>query len=146
MITIPEPVASGDLIRPADFARFVLPADVKVMKRLADRCPNTLIHICGRTDRLVSTIAEADIGVFSVDSIDMVKAQEDSAGRCALFGNLSPAGILASRSAEEVYQISKDLCAKMKPFGGFILAPGCDLAPNIPLENLQAMAKAARES
>ena len=146
LITIPEPVASGDLIRPADFARFVLPADVKVMKRLADRCPNTLIHICGRTDRLVSTIAEADIGVFSVDSIDMVKAQEDSAGRCALFGNLSPAGILASRSAEEVYQISKDLCAKMKPFGGFILAPGCDLAPNIPLENLQAMAKAARES
>ena len=30
-------------------------------------------------------------------------------------------------------------------YGGFILAPGCDLAPTIPLENLQAMAKAARE-
>ena len=76
----------------------------------------------------------------------MVKAQEDSAGRCALFGNLNPAGILASKSADEVYQISKALCAQMKPYGGFILAPGCDLAPNIPLENLQAMAKAARES
>ena len=34
----------------------------------------------------------------------------------------------------------------MKPYGGFILAPGCDLAPNIPLENLHAMARAARES
>ena len=31
-------------------------------------------------------------------------------------------------------------------YGGFILAPGCDLAPNIPLENLQAMARAAREA
>ena len=146
LITIPEPVASGDLIRPSVFEQYVLPADLKVTKRLASRCSNTLIHICGRTDKLVSTIAESGFGVFSVDSIDMVKAQEDSAGRCALFGNLNPAGILASKSADEVYQISKALCAQMKPYGGFILAPGCDLAPNIPLENLQAMAKAARES
>ena len=146
LITIPEPVASGDLIRPSVFEQYVLPADLKVTQRLAARCPNTLIHICGKTDKLVSTIAESGFGVFSVDSIDMVKAQEDSAGRCALFGNLNPAGILASKSADEVYQISKALCAQMKPYGGFILAPGCDLAPNIPLENLQAMAKAARES
>ena len=146
LITIPEPVASGDLIRPSAFAQYVLPADIKVAKRLASRCPNTLIHICGKTDKLVSAIAEAGFGVFSVDSIDMVRAQQDSAGRCALFGNLNPAGILASKSAEEVYRISKELCAQMKPFGGFILAPGCDLAPNIPLENLQAMARAAQES
>ena len=146
LITIPEPVASGDLIRPSDYEKYVLPADLKIVRRLAGRCPNTLIHICGKTDRLVSVVAQAGFGVFSVDSIDMVKAQEDSAKRCALFGNLSPAGILAMKSAQEVYQISKELCAQMKPYGGFILAPGCDLAPNIPLENLQAMARAAREA
>ncbi len=146
LITIPEPVASGDLISPSVFTKYVLPADLKVKERLASRCPNTLIHICGKTDKLVSTVAKAGFGIFSVDSIDMVKAQQDSAGRCALFGNLNPAGILASKSADEVYQISKELCTQMKPYGGFILAPGCDLAPNIPLENLQSMAWAARES
>ena len=146
LITIPEPVASGDLIRPTVFEQYVLPADLKVTQRLAARCSNTLIHICGNTDKLVSTVAESGFGVFSVDSIDMVKAQEESAGRCALFGDLNPAGILASKSADDVYQISKALCAQMKPYGGFILAPGCDLAPNIPLENLKAMAKAAQES
>ena len=146
LITVPEPAASGDLIRPSDFEKFVLPADVKVMERLAPKCRNYLIHICGKTDRLVSTVAASGMNVFSVDSINMVKAQNDSAGRCALFGNLSPAHILASKSADEVYAISKSLCASMKPYGGFILAPGCDLAPNIPLENLKAMARAARES
>ena len=145
LITIPEPVASGDLIRPADFEKYVIPADVKVKERLAARCQNCLIHVCGRTDKLVSIVAGARMGVFSVDSIDMVKAQQDSAKRCALFGNLNPAHILAAKTADEVYQISKTLCERMKPFGGFILAPGCDLAPNIPLENLQAMARAARE-
>ena len=146
LITIPEPVASGDLIRPSVFEKYVLPADVRVAQRLAGRCPNTLIHICGRTDKLVAPVAEAGFGVFSVDSIDMVQAQRDSAGRAALFGNLNPANILAAKSADEVYRISRELCEQMKPFGGFILAPGCDLAPNIPLENLQAMARAARDS
>ncbi len=146
LITIPEPVASGDLIRPDDFVKFSLRADEKVKERLADRCSSCLIHICGRTDKLVAPVAGAHMGIFSVDSIDLVKAQQDSAGRCALFGNLNPAQILAAKSASEVYRISLALCEQMKPFGGFILAPGCDLAPNIPLENLQAMARAARES
>lgn len=146
LITVPEPVASGDLIKPDDFEKYVLPADLKVKDRLAAKCPNILIHICGKTDKLVKTVAGSGMTVFSVDSIDMVKAQNDAARRCALFGNLSPALILGSKSADEVYAIGKELCTQMKPFGGFILAPGCDLAPNIPLENLQAMARAARES
>ena len=146
LITVPEPAASGDLIKPADFEKFVLPADMKVKERLAPKCPNYLIHICGKTDKLVSVIAGTGMSVFSVDSINMVRAQEDSAGRCALFGNLSPAHVLGSKTADEVYEISKALCTSMKPYGGFILAPGCDLAPNIPLENLQAMARAAKEA
>lgn len=146
LITLPEPVASGDLISKAYYDEYVLPADLKVKERLAERCPLILTHICGRTDHLVSTVAEAGFDVFSVDSIDMVKAQKDSAGRCALFGNLSPALILAVKTADEVYEISKKLCADMKPYGGFILAPGCDLSPNIPFENLKAMARAASES
>ncbi len=146
LITVPEPAASGDLIKPADFEKIVLPADIRVMERLAPKCPNYLIHICGKTDKLVPVIAETGMSVFSVDSINMVRAQQDSAGRCALFGNLSPALVLASKTADEVYAISKALCESMKPWGGFILAPGCDLAPNIPLENLQAMARAAREA
>ena len=146
LLTIPEPVASGDLISPAMFEDFVKPIDMKMMERLKDKCDVVLIHICGKTDHLVKELADNHVPVFSVDSIDMVQAQKDSDKRTALFGNLNPANILAGKSAEEVYQISKELCAQMKPFGGFILAPGCDLAPNIPLENLQAMAKAANES
>jgi len=146
LITVPEPAASGDLIKPADFEKFVLPADVKVRDRLADRCPAYLIHICGKTDKLVETVAETGMSIFSVDSINMVRAQLDSRGRSALFGNLSPAHILSVKTPEEVYELSRALCESMKPYGGFILAPGCDLAPTIPLENLQAMARAARES
>ena len=117
-----------------------------MIERLKGKCDLVLVHICGKTDHLVKPVADHHIAVFSVDSIDMVQAQKDSDKRTALFGNLNPANVLAAKSADEVYEISRQLCSQMKSYGGFILAPGCDLAPNIPLENLQAMAKAASES
>ena len=146
LITLPEPVASGDLISIDHYKKFVLPADLKVKERLANRCPNILTHVCGKTDHLVDTVAESGFSIFSVDSIDMIQAQKDSAGRCALFGNLSPAQILVGKTPDEVYEISKKLCQDMKPFGGFILAPGCDLPPNTPFENIMAMSRASLES
>ena len=57
------------------------------------------------------------MGVFSVDSIDMVKAQQDAAKGCVLFGNLNPAQILVAKGSDEVYQISKTLCEQMRPCG-----------------------------
>ena len=145
LITVPEPIASGDLISREQFDEFVLPIDVKLKNHLESKCPNFFIHICGKTGHLVEPMGEARYGIFSVDSIDMVEAQKNAGGRVALFGNLNPVSVLCNKSAGEVYEISKQLCAEMKPYGGFILAPGCDLAPAIPLENLQAMAKAALE-
>ena len=146
LVTLPEPVASGDMISLKMTEDLVAPADKKLMDRIREKCPHTLIHICGDTADRVQLMAENGYGIFSVDSIDLVQAQKDSAGRMALFGNLNPAKILGEKTADEVYEICLELCRQMKPYGGFILAPGCDLAPNIPLANLQAMARAAAEA
>lgn len=145
LITVPEPVASEDLISPAMFEEFVLPLEIKFRDRLKDKCEDLIIHICGMTKDLVKPLADHQFGILSVDSIDMVQAAKDANKQMALFGNLNPAHILVDKTADEVYEISKKLCEEMKPYGGFILAPGCDLAPAIPLENLQAMARAAKE-
>lgn len=145
LITVPEPVASEDLISPAMFEEFVLPLELKLRERLINKCSDIIIHICGMTKDLVKPLADQNFGILSVDSIDMVQAAKDADKRMALFGNLNPAHILVDKTADEVYAISKKLCEEMKPYGGFILAPGCDLAPAIPLENLLAMAKAAKE-
>ncbi|MCI6538171.1 MAG: hypothetical protein MR443_11100 [Lachnospiraceae bacterium] len=145
LITNPEPVASEDLISPAMFEEFVLPLELKFRDRLKEKCPDMLVHICGMTKDLVKPLADNNFSMLSVDSIDMIQASKDADKRMVMFGNLNPANILTDKTADEVYEISKKLCEDMKPYGGFILAPGCDLAPGIPLENLQAMAKAAKE-
>ncbi|MDO4491755.1 MAG: uroporphyrinogen decarboxylase family protein [Lachnospiraceae bacterium] len=146
LVMLSEPMASGDMISLAMTEELAVPADKVVRDRMAEVCPNTMVHICGETSDRVAPLAREGFGIFSVDSIDMVQAQKDSDGRMALFGNVSPAKVLGEKSAEEVYDICLELCRQMKPYGGFILAPGCDLAPTIPLENIQAMAKAAQDA
>lgn len=146
LITDPEPVASGDLISPDMFEEFVVPATQKLLKRLEGKGDASLIHICGKTQRIIDQVAETGMGLVSIDTLDLTKAMEDSAERIAIFGDLNPAAVLMEKSADEVYEIAKARIEEMKPFGGYILAPGCDLAPAIPLENLQAMARAAKES
>ena len=99
-----------------------------------------------KADGLLGLASRAGQIILGADlALREIKGGRAAAVLLGMDGDLSPAQILAARSAEEVYLISKELCQQMKPFGGFILAPGCDLAPNIPLENLQAMAKAARQ-
>lgn len=146
LITDPEPVASGDLISPDMFEEFVVPTTQKLLKRLEGKGDASLIHICGKTGRIISDVAETGMSVVSIDTIDLEKAVADADGKIAIFGDLNPAAVLMEKSADEVYEIAKARCELMKPYGGYILAPGCDLAPAIPLENLQAMARAAKET
>lgn len=138
-----EPVASGDLISQNMFEEFTLPIDTEMLKRSKEFCPYTMIHICGRTNSRVHALAESGFDCFAVDSIDMREAVANAGGKMTMLGNLNPTDIVLNLSADEVYQKSRELCESMKGEYGFILAPGCDLSPHTPLENIVAMSRAA---
>ena len=140
-----EPVASGDLISQGMFEDFVLPINRELLERTKALCPYSVVHICGNTSVRVASMAESGFSGFSVDSIDMVAARQAAQGKMALLGNLNPAAVVRGLDKESVYQKSLELCNAMKDQSGFILAPGCDLPPDTPMENLQAMAKAAAD-
>ena len=62
-----------------------------------------------------------------------------------IFGNLNPA-IIQSGTPEEVYQASKEVVERGKALAnGFIFAPGCELPPRAPVENLRAMTRAVED-
>ena len=145
MIYIWDPVASGDMISPAMYEEFVVPALSDLIKELHEICPYIGIHICGDSSTRPRYIAQMGIDSFSVGDIDLVKASADADGKVVMMGNLNPANTLIQKSADEIYEISLELCKSMADSGGFILSPGCDLSPLIPLENLQAMAKAVED-
>ena len=139
-----EPVASGDLISQSMFQDYVLPINREMTERLRPYCDFVLMHICGNTAARVAPVAETGVAIFSVDSIDMTKALEDAGGRMVVMGNLSPSAVLLGMDAQGVARESAALCQSLAGKPGFILGPGCDLAPQTAMENVQAMAKAVR--
>lgn len=137
-----DPVSSGDLISLPMFEEFVEPIMTEYVKELHDLCPYVMHHICGNTQNRFAALGRIGIDAISVDSIDMVKAHEDSDGKVVLAGNLNPAGVLVEQDAETVYNKSMALCKEMKGQGGFILAPGCDPSPLIRQDRFDAMYRA----
>lgn len=54
-------------------------------------------------------------------------------------GNIPPVDVMLLGSPADVENACKELIKKCGPGGRFILSPGCDLAVNVPMENVKAM-------
>lgn len=144
-IYIADPSSSGSLISPDTYAEFDLPSLTKMVSRFKEVCPYLLLHICGETTKRLEPLKKSGISCFSIDSIDLANALNVADKKYAVMGNLNPVKVLEQMTAKEVYEHSLALCKIGGLNGGFILGPGCDLAPDTPLENVQAMVKAAHD-
>ena len=143
LICLGDPVASGALISQGMFEEYALPLE----KRAFDAIHGAdikLLHICGNTLPRLESLKTLDIDGFSLDSVDLAQAMQIADGHYAIFGNLSPFAVLESKTPHEVAEFSRSLCETAGKNGGFVLMPGCDLAPATPLENITAMNRAPR--
>ena len=142
-ISIADPVSSINLISESYFDKFSLPGIKRITSAVKHFGLPIMLHICGDTTTRLEPLIGSGIDIFSLDSVDLKTAFEKSDRDYAIFGNLSTVEVMLTAPAEKVYSMSKELCEIGKT--GFILAPGCDLPPATPYENIQAMVKAAKE-
>ena len=142
-ISIADPVSSINLISEEFFERYSLPGIKKINAAVKHFDLPIMLHICGDTTSRLEPLVGSGIDIFSLDSVDLKTALELSRGDYAIFGNLSTVEVMLTAPEEKVYELSKARCGGAAT--GFILAPGCDLPPATPYENIQAMVRAAKE-
>jgi len=144
IISIAEPIASGDMISRKHFEGFVLPALSSFLGRLRESKVYGLLHICGNiTDRL-DLIPDLGVDVLSVDyKVDLRKVREAVGGRIAFAGNVNPANPLQEGTPEAVIEATLQCIADAGEESSFILMPGCDIPPSVPPENIRAFFEAA---
>jgi uroporphyrinogen decarboxylase len=141
--------ASNQLISPRHFERFVLP----YMKALYSEAhamgiKHIYCHICGEQNLNLPYWAQlnfGDPGFLSFGhEVDLERAAEYFP-KDVIMGNIEPAR-LQTGTAEEVYELTRKTIEKGKNCpGGFMLAPGCELPPMTPEENLWAMMQAVSD-
>jgi uroporphyrinogen decarboxylase len=130
----------------------------------------TLLHICGDVTPLIPEMIGTMVHGISVDSaVDIVGVLGHLDGRMAVAGNVDPVKEMVFSTPERVRErvvelrvrareYEKDLVSRCHRVVGdrdgpgqgihsnFILSTGCDLPPEVPLENIAAFMEGARES
>ncbi len=145
VVALADPVASGDLISRGGFQQFALPYLREIAGRVKDAGGMTMLHICGKTQDRLDLIVEAGVDLFSLDHrLDLGAAKAALKGKVCLAGNVAPVDVLLKGTPEEVRKVASACVEAAAEGGGYVLMPGCDLPPHVPLDNVRAMVEVAK--
>jgi uroporphyrinogen decarboxylase len=144
-----EPTAANQIISPKQFERFALPYIKELCQALlAMGYKHIYVHICGEQNLNLPYWAQIPFGDPGIISIGH-EVELETAARYfpndIIMGNLEPA-IIQTRTPQEVYAATGEVINKGKRIaGGYIFAPGCELPPKAPVENVMAMTQAVND-
>jgi [methyl-Co(III) methanol-specific corrinoid protein]:coenzyme M methyltransferase len=132
-ITVREMGATTDVLSPRVFKSLILPPLAKIMKEIS--VPSVL-HICGKTNDIVTFMMESGTRAISVEQKNDVVESRKKLGKDALiFGNYDPYNVLVSGDEELV----RTTVRKCIDDGVSAVWPGCDIWPTVPPKNMLAM-------
>ena len=142
---------SLSLISPAIFQTYCLPYIQKVSAYLKNSNILSLLHICGRSNELISMIAnDTDVNVMDAlehppaGNVDLAEIKKKFGSRLCLKGNVS-AITMANGTPKQVREEAKKCIDAAAEGGGFMLAVGDSIGPNANLRNIEEFVKTALE-
>jgi len=116
-------------------------------KKLRDHFQWASLHMCGETTHLLRIFAEKlKINEFQGFGwkVNLDKVAEIMGGRVVLLGNVSPL-LIAAGTPDQVKEATRGVILKLAPCKGLIIQDGNNIAPESPVENINAMMSAAQE-
>ncbi|MDO8142003.1 MAG: uroporphyrinogen decarboxylase family protein [Candidatus Brocadiales bacterium] len=141
-----EPVATGSMISEKHFREFVLPYLKEVYSHIHSYNLPGVLHICGKTKRVIQCMAESGADILSIDNIDLLDAKELVGEKVCLMGNVSPADGMLKGNPEIITAMVKECIAKASDnHRGYIVATGCEVPIKTPNENMVAFLEAGRQ-
>lgn len=143
LLSIADPTASGDLVSRKHFDQFALPPLRRLTDWARDHGAVTLLHICGDTTDKIDLLLATGAECVSIDhKVDIATAKGVFAGQACLAGNVNPVHVLDRGTPEDVERSSFACLDAAAAGGGFMLMPGCDIPPTVPVENVEAFIQA----
>ena len=104
-----------------------------------------MLHICGDISHLLDEIALTGTEGICLDSrMNLPREAERLPSNLVLMGNLDPRRVIQRGTPEDVRWEVRRLLRHMGGVRNFILSTGCDVPPDAPMKNLEAMMDEAR--
>lgn len=132
-ITVREMGATSDVLSPRVFKSLILPPLQKVIREIS---AYSVLHICGKTNDIVTSMMDAGPTAISVEQKnDVAESRKKLGPEALIFGNLDAYNVLVSGSEELV----RSTVRKCIDDGVSAVWPGCDIWPTVPPQNMEAM-------
>jgi uroporphyrinogen decarboxylase len=135
-----EPTAV--MLSPKAFITFSGEPIAEIVRDLHARA---ILHICGDSRHLVSSMCATGVDGLSLDSrVDLPAIAAAVGSEIVLIGNIDPVAVMGSSDPQRVVDAVRDLRRKMVPYPNFVLSTGCDLPFETPLANVAAFMREGR--
>ena len=146
LLHIGDATSSPACISPKTYEKFALPYHTKVLQAFKRAGAIASYHPCGGEYPIIDQIGRtgADLLHFS-ELVDLTVAQKIFVGRIAVGGTVDPSKVLFLGTPQGVEEHVKGIIERLPFKTGTILAPGCGISPNFPVDNIKALVDAARK-
>ncbi|WP_300704880.1 uroporphyrinogen decarboxylase family protein [Bacteroides sp.] len=143
-VIIAEPAAG--LVSNEDCSAFSSFYISKIVEELQDEHFMIILHNCGNTGHCTAAMVETKAaGLHFGNKIDMVAAVKECPADMLAMGNIDPVGIFKQASAGKVKEETLALLRNTAKFSNFVLSSGCDVPPEVPMQNIVAFYEALQE-
>ena len=131
--------AVASLIGPKMYAQYGLAWDTAITGYIHEQGARVKLHICGDTTSLLDLLKQVNADILDIDwKVDFGKAAQVFKGtRTAVSGNFNPAGAILLGNTDDVSnEIRRCISAGTETS---LIAGGCEIPADAPIENLLAM-------
>lgn len=145
--SLTDAMSSTTVISPRQFREFSYPYLKELIDFIHGRGKSVTLHICGKTNKIWKTMADAGADCISIDNAaDLGEAKRTVGGRVRIMGNVRPSETMLQGSPADVRREVRECVAKAWDSPrGYIVASGCSLPTETPFANIQAMMDAVAE-
>ncbi len=144
-VLLAEPLAG--LLSPELIKEFSTEYVHEIVDTLQDKHFLFIYHNCGSAvPRLMKEIA--DTGCFAYhfgESVDMINMLEILPRNYLVMGNISPAKVFNGNSTENVRLETLKLLRTCSRYNNFVISSGCDIDPNVDLDNIDMFMKTTED-
>lgn len=145
VIAVVDPLISQ--ISSAHFEQFMSEPFTKLFAHIKEAGAYSSFFVCGDATRNIEVMCKTNPDSISVDeNVDIFAAKEiTDRYNVALGGNIPLTTIMLHGTQQDNMKYVVDLLDKLKDTKNFILAPGCDMPYDVPVENAIGVAQAVTQ-
>ncbi len=138
----------GLIMGPDLWRKYIKPPMKTMFEKIKLKGKYVVLHSCGDLREIMGDLVEIGLDVYNTvqpEIYDLTELKREYGRDLTFYGAISTQQFLPYATAEEVYDKTIETLKVMAPGGGYILSPTHAVTPDIPVENIEALVKAARD-